>query len=109
VILVRILHTADWHIGKQINNVSLIDDQEYILKQIIQIIKQERPDVLVIAGDIYDRSIPSVEAVNLLNRVFSQILLELCVPIIVISGNHDNGDRMDFASDILKRDKLFMP
>lgn len=104
----RILHTADWHIGKQINNVSLIDDQEYILKQIIQIIKQERPDVLVIAGDIYDRSIPSVEAVNLLNRVFSQILLELCVPIIVISGNHDNGDRMDFASDILKRDKLFI-
>jgi exonuclease SbcD len=104
----RIMHTADWHIGKQLNNVSLIEDQEYILNQIIKLIEQERPDVLLIAGDIYDRAIPPVEAVELLDRTFSKILLELETPIIAISGNHDNGERLGFASEILKKDKLYI-
>lgn len=104
----RILHTADWHIGKQLNNTSLIEDQEYILKKIIEIIEEERPDVLVIAGDIYDRSIPPVEAVELLDKAFNRILLELNIPIIAIAGNHDNGDRLSFASGILKNNKLYI-
>lgn len=104
----RMLHTADWHIGKQLSNINLIEDQEYILKQIIQIIKEEKPNVLIIAGDIYDRSIPSVEAVNLLDKVFNEILLELNTPIIAIAGNHDNGERISFASDILKKDNLYI-
>jgi len=104
----RILHTADWHIGKQLNNTSLIEDQEYILKKLIEIIKEERPDVLVVAGDIYDRSIPPVEAVELLDRAFNKILLELNIPIIAIAGNHDNGERISFASGILKNNKLYI-
>lgn len=104
----RILHTADWHIGRQLNHISLIDDQKEILADIIDVIKQEKVDVLIIAGDIYDKSIPSVEAVNLLDWTFSEILLNLDVPIIAIAGNHDNGARLSFASDILKNGKLFI-
>ncbi len=104
----RILHTADWHIGKQLNSTSLIEDQEYILKRIIEIIKEEKPNVLVVAGDIYDRSIPPVEAVELLDKTFNKILLELSIPIIAIAGNHDNGDRISFASGILKNNRLFI-
>lgn len=104
----RILHTADWHIGKQLNNVSLIEDQEYIMKQIIEIIQEEKPNVLVIAGDIYDRSIPPVEAVELLDKTFNKILLELKTPIIAIAGNHDNGERISFANGILKNHKLYI-
>ena len=104
----RILHTADWHIGKQLNSTSLIEDQEYILKRIIEITEEERPDVLILAGDIYDRSIPPVEAVELLDKTFNKILLKLNIPIIAIAGNHDNGDRISFASGILKNNKLYI-
>lgn len=104
----RILHTADWHIGKQLNSTSLIEDQEYILKKIIEITMEEKPDVLVVAGDIYDRSIPPVEAVELLDKTFNKILLDLNIPIIAIAGNHDNGDRISFASGILKNNRLFI-
>lgn len=104
----RILHTADWHIGKQLNSTSLIEDQEYILKKLIEIILEERPDVLIVAGDIYDRAIPPVEAVELLDKTFNKILLELNIPIIAIAGNHDNGERISFASGILKNNKLYI-
>lgn len=104
----RILHTADWHIGKIINQVYMTKDQEYILKELIKIIKEEKPDVIVIAGDLYDRSIPPIEAVELLDRVFSKILLELNVPIIAIAGNHDSADRLSFANKILRDNGLFI-
>lgn len=104
----RILHTADWHIGKYLNNISLIEDQEYILNKLVDIIKEEKPNVVIIAGDIYDRAIPPVEAVELLDKTFNKILLELNTPIIAIAGNHDNGDRLSFASGILKNNKLYI-
>ena len=72
----KIIHTADWHIGKIVNEFSMIKDQEYVLNKLIKLISDEKPDVLVIAGDIYDRSIPPVEAVELLNDVFNKILIE---------------------------------
>lgn len=104
----RILHTADWHIGKYLNNISLIEDQEYILNKLVDIIREEKPNVVIIAGDIYDRAIPPVEAVELLDKTFNKILLELNTPIIAIAGNHDNGDRLSFASGILKNNKLYI-
>lgn len=97
----KIIHTGDWHIGKIVNEFSMIEDQKVVLKQLINIIKEEKPEALIIAGDLYDRSIPPVEAVELLDKVFSKILLELGVPILAIAGNHDSSERLSFASEIL--------
>lgn len=104
----KILHTGDWHIGKIVNQEKMIEDQEYILQQIIEIIKSEKPDVMVIAGDIYDRSVPPVEAVELLNKVFNTILLELKVPIIAIAGNHDSADRLEFGNALFTQKGLYI-
>lgn len=97
----KIIHTGDWHIGKIVNEFSMIEDQKIVLKQLINIIKEEKPNALIIAGDLYDRSIPPVEAVELLDKIFSKILLELKVPILAIAGNHDSPERLSFGSKIL--------
>jgi exonuclease SbcD len=98
----KILHTADWHIGKIVNQTHLTVDQRYVLDSLVQLIATEKPDVVIIAGDIYDRAIPPVEAVDLLDDVLSKILLELNVPILMIAGNHDSPDRLGFGSQLLK-------
>ncbi|MGG7179167.1 exonuclease SbcCD subunit D [Clostridium paraputrificum] len=104
----KIIHTGDWHIGKLVNEFSMISDQRYILNKLIDLIKVEKPDALVIAGDIYDRSIPPVEAVELLNETFSKILINNKVKIIAISGNHDSGERVAFGSEILEKEGLYI-
>ena len=104
----KIIHTGDWHIGKIVNEFSMIDDQRYILNELIKLINLEKPDVLIIAGDIYDRSIPPVEAVDLLNEVFSRILIDNKVKIVAISGNHDSGERVSFGSKILEKEGLYI-
>lgn len=98
----KILHTADWHIGKLVHKIHMTQDQEYILRQLIDLVKEEEPHVMVIAGDIYDRSIPPTEAVELLDSVLTEILSETGTRIIMISGNHDNPERLKFGSSILK-------
>lgn len=102
----KIIHTGDWHIGKIVNEFSMIEDQEYILDQLVKIIEEEEPEALVIAGDLYDRSIPPVEAVELLDRIFSKILLEFKTPILAIAGNHDSSERLSFANRILNKNGL---
>lgn len=102
----KFIHTGDWHIGKIVNEVSMIEDQKFILEQLINLIQEEKPDAVVIAGDIYDRSVPSVEAVELLDRTFTRILLDLKTPILTIAGNHDSAERLSFASSILNRNGL---
>ncbi len=72
----KIIHTADWHIGKLVHGVHMTKDQRYILNDLIKLIEKEKPEVLIIAGDIYDRSIPPVEAVELLDDVLVEILLK---------------------------------
>lgn len=104
----KIIHTGDWHIGKIVNEFSMIDDQRYILNELIKLINFEKPDVLIIAGDIYDRSIPPVEAVDLLNEVFSKILIDNKVKIVAISGNHDSGERVSFGGKILEKEGLYI-
>jgi DNA repair protein SbcD/Mre11 len=96
----KIIHTGDWHIGKIVNEFSMIEDQKFILEQLIKLIEEEKPHALIIAGDLYDRSIPPVEAVELLDQVFSKILLEFKVPILAIAGNHDSAERLSFGSRI---------
>lgn len=102
----KIIHTGDWHIGKIVNEFSMIEDQRLILEQLVKIIEEEKPQALVIAGDLYDRSIPPVEAVELLDEVFSKILLELKTPILAIAGNHDSGSRLSFGSRIFTNNGL---
>lgn len=104
----KIIHTGDWHIGKIVNEFSMIEEQRYVLNKLIELMEVEKPDVLIIAGDIYDRSIPPVEAVELLNETFKKILIDNGVKIIAISGNHDSGERLDFGSKILEKEGLFI-
>jgi len=104
----KIIHTADWHIGKRIYNIHMTEDQEYILKQLIKLLEYEKPDVLIIAGDIYDRSIPPTEAVELLDSVLTDIVTRLKIKIIAISGNHDDNERVCFVSKILENNGLYI-
>ena len=99
----KILHTSDLHLGKRVNEYSMIDEQKNILKEILSIVESEKPDAVILAGDIYDKSVPSVEAVEL----FDDFLVELAKienQIFAISGNHDSAERIAFASRIM--DKL---
>jgi len=105
---VKILHTGDWHIGKLVHGVHMTEDQRYILKQLINLIAEEKPDVLLIAGDLYDRSVPPVEAVDLLDETLSAIVLEHNTKVIVIAGNHDSPDRVGFAGKLLRDNGLYI-
>ncbi|SDL68484.1 exonuclease SbcCD subunit D [Sediminibacillus halophilus] len=104
----KILHTADWHLGKIVNSVHMTEDQAYMLDRMIEMIRAEKPDVVIIAGDLYDRSVPPKEAVELLNRVLTTIVTELKIPVLAVSGNHDSPDRLDFGSSIFRSQQLFI-
>ena len=94
----KFLHSSDWHIGRQLHNHSLLDDQRFVLKQLVDIAQQQQVDAVIIAGDIYDRSIPPANAVALLNEVINQLVCHLTIPVIMIAGNHDSHERLGFAS-----------
>lgn len=102
----RILHTSDWHLGKLFHAVNLIDDQRHALEQILAMVRDEKPDAVVVAGDIYDRSVPPADAVALLDWVLTELVLGLRTPTIVIAGNHDSADRLHFGSRLLDRNGL---
>lgn len=104
----KILHLADLHIGKTIYEQSLLEDQKYILDEIIKIIKKEKIEIVLIAGDIYDRSIPPLDAVNLLNNFLNILIEKLKLKVFIISGNHDSKERLNFGSEIFKNNGLFI-
>lgn len=106
-ITMRFVHTADLHIGKFVNEFSMLKDQEYILDQIITILEEEKADALIIAGDVYDRSIPPAEAVALLDRFLSE-LIQKDIKVFMISGNHDSPERIGFAKDIVEEKGLYI-
>lgn len=97
----RILHVADLHIGRYFNGVSLLEEQKKMLNQMIEVIREEEPDVVVIAGDIYDRSIPREDAVKV-NDAFLTELVKLGGRNILITGNHDSHERVGFLSSLLE-------
>lgn len=103
----KFLHMADLHIGKIVNGYRMIEDQEYILKEILEIAKNEKVDAVLMAGDIYDRSIAPEEAVNLFNR-FLEKLRALSVKIFIVSGNHDSAERIAFAGELLKESGVYI-
>lgn len=102
----RVIHTSDWHLGRIFHGVHLTDDQAYILNQLMDLIKDAKPDVLLVAGDIFDRSVPPVEAVNLLDETLSKIIIDYKIPTIMIAGNHDSPDRIHFGSRLMGASKL---
>ena len=105
----RILHTADWHLGKLFYGNYLTEDQAYVLEQqLLPMIRDEGIDAVVLAGDVYDRSLPPAEAVELFDDVATRITADLHVPFLVISGNHDSPARLSFASRLLAPQGLYM-
>lgn len=103
----KILHTSDLHIGKRVNEYPMLDEQKFILDQISDLAKREQPDAIILAGDIYDKSIPSAEAVTLFDD-FLVGLASLGKSIFIISGNHDSAERIAFASRIMASSKIYL-
>lgn len=104
----RILHLADLHLGKILQEQSLLEDQEYMLNEIINIIKEENIQAVLISGDVYDRSVPPADAVNLLDDFLKKLIKELKIKVFIISGNHDSKDRLGFGSKIFEDDGLYI-
>ena len=103
----KILHTSDLHIGKRVSEYSMLDEQKFILDEILDIAQAEQPDAIILAGDIYDKSIPSAEAVSLFDD-FLVGLAKLGKAIFIISGNHDSPERISFASRIMEVSKVYL-
>lgn len=102
----KFLHTSDWHLGRQFHNVSLLDDQKVVLQQIIDYLHSNPVDALVIAGDIYDRSVPPTSAIEVMNDFVDRVCGELKLPIILIPGNHDGAQRLGFGSGRMRTSGL---
>lgn len=102
----KLFHTADWHLGKLVHGVYMTEDQKIVLDQFVQAVEEEKPDAVIIAGDLYDRAIPPTEAVDLLNDVLQKIVIDLQTPVIAVAGNHDSPDRIHFGSSLMKKQGL---
>lgn len=105
----RFFHLSDLHIGKQLHHYNLREDQEHILEEITDYARSLHPDAIVIAGDVYDKPVPSAEAVT----IFDEFLTSLArirpkIPILIISGNHDSSDRLQYAAGILKEENIYL-
>ena len=98
----KLIHLSDLHIGRRIKEYSMLEDQAYILKVILGIIDDEKPDGVIIAGDVYDKSVPSAEAVVLLDDFLYRIA-ERKIPAFIISGNHDSAERLSFGSRLMSQ------
>lgn len=103
----KFLHTGDLHIGKTVNGFSMLEDQKKALTQMVEIAKREKVQAFVIAGDVYERAIPTAEAVLLFNDFLSE-LHELSIEVLCISGNHDSPERLSFLEQVLEKNKIHM-
>ncbi|MBB6217674.1 exonuclease SbcD [Anaerosolibacter carboniphilus] len=104
----RMIHTSDWHLGRLFHGIHMTEDQAYVLDQFTDLVRDIRPDVIMVSGDIFDRAVPPTEAVNLLDDVISKILIDYQVPIIMIAGNHDSPDRLGFGYRLMQGKGLHM-
>lgn len=103
----RFVHLSDLHLGKRVHEFSMMEDQKYILRQILKIIEEKKADAVVIAGDVYDKSVPSAEAVRLLDDFLIR-LAKLSVPVLMISGNHDSSERLAFGAKFMKQSQIYI-
>lgn len=102
----KILHLADLHIGKIVMEQSLLEDQEYMLNQILKKVEEEKIELVLISGDIYDRSVPPADSVTVLNNFLKALVKDLKVKVFMISGNHDSKERLNFGKEIFADDGL---
>ncbi|MCZ8540855.1 exonuclease SbcCD subunit D [Psychrobacillus psychrodurans] len=102
----KFFHTADWHLGKLVQGVYMTNDQRIVLQQFLEAIDIEKPDAVIIAGDLYDRAVPPTEAVHLLDEMFAEIVLKRKTPLLTIAGNHDSPGRLNFGSKLMKETGL---
>lgn len=103
----KIFHLSDLHIGKKVYDFSMIPDQEYILNQILNLAEAEKPGAVILAGDIYDRTVPPAEAVSLMDS-FLEKMAELCPAIFIISGNHDSPERLAFGGGLMEKSGVYI-
>ena len=106
----KFLHISDLHIGKYVNGYRMLDDQRYMLERIVEIIKEKNPDALLIAGDIYDKSLPSAEAVELFDSFMTEIAGlhgKTGLKTFVISGNHDSPERIGYFNKLIELNGIF--
>ena len=103
----KFIHLSDLHLGKRLNEFSLTEDQEYILNEICRVIEDEKPDLVIIAGDIYDKAVPSAEAVRLFDSFLTRVSA-LTEHVFAISGNHDSAERIAFGSHIMEKSGIHM-
>ena len=106
--MVKFLHTADWHIGRKLQGKDLLEDQQYVMNNLISKIDETKPDFLIIAGDLYDRSVPSKEATILLQELLVKINIECNIPIFAISGNHDSRERLAIGEAWFSKHKFYL-
>lgn len=103
----RLLHISDLHLGKRVNEYSMLEDQTHILEQILKIADQEQAQGVLIAGDVYDKPVPPAEAVRLLDYLLSSFA-DRKIPVFFISGNHDSRDRLSFGAELFKKSGVYM-
>lgn len=103
----KLIHLSDLHLGKRLKDYSLTDDQKYILDKVISAVKTERPDGVIIAGDVYDKAVPTAEAVELFDGFLTR-LAALKTAVFVISGNHDSAERIAFGGRIMEQGGIYM-
>ena len=104
----KILHTADLHFGKQLHGYSRLAEQAEFVDAFLDLASDERPDLVLLAGDLYDRAVPPAEAVSLLSRLLVGLSLELKLKVVAIAGNHDSPERVGFATDLLRSADLYL-
>ena len=98
----KVLHTSDLHLGKRVHGYSMVEDQRHVLDGIVGIVRDRKPDAMLIAGDVYDRAVPTEEAVRMFGDFLEEVTTEGC-EVYVIAGNHDSGARLEFCGPILGR------
>ena len=103
----KVMHLSDLHLGKRLNGYSLIKEQEYVLNQALKVAKEQQITALILAGDIYDQGVPTIEAVELLDNFLKQAK-EVADTILIVSGNHDSAERLSFASEFMKKHGVYI-
>ncbi|PTJ72147.1 exonuclease sbcCD subunit D [Staphylococcus hyicus] len=104
----KVIHTADWHLGKVLNGHSFLEDQCAILEEFVKKVEKENPDVLIIAGDIFDTAMPSKRAIELMERTIARLNIDLKIPMIITNGNHDGKERLRYGAHWFKQNQLYI-
>ena len=86
----KFIHTGDWHLGRLFHNLHLTEDQRFTLEGLLRLVEAERAEALVISGDVFDRAVPPIQAVELLDDILGELALRLQVPVVMIAGKHDS-------------------